>query len=71
MQLDHAGAPLVLGFQLDERGIQIDGIEVIFRFRSRNPRQRGPHAIGAATLVAGTSVFQSADYAGNIARLRG
>jgi ribulose-phosphate 3-epimerase len=28
-------------------------------------------AAGADTLVAGTSVFQSADYAGNIARLRG
>jgi ribulose-phosphate 3-epimerase len=28
-------------------------------------------AAGADTLVAGTSVFKSADYAGNIARLRG
>jgi ribulose-phosphate 3-epimerase len=28
-------------------------------------------AAGADTLVAGTSVFQSSDYAGNIARLRG
>src|SRR6185295_15492893 len=28
-------------------------------------------AAGADTLVAGTSVFKSGDYAGNIARLRG